>query len=177
MDKSTLSNYGWIVIAALVLSVMIALATPFGSYIENGVRATTEGLFDTSKEAMNTAFNAMGVEVKDQDFTKEENQIYKLEIICETLLDFEIPFDKIYIEYKEGMTWQEWMDSEYCKVLDSDGNEIEMYIFMAADRYVAFIYNDGGNSYPYNNEKGADASDIIDGSKEHSIVFTPNGWA
>ena len=53
MDKSTLSNYGWIVIAVLVLSVMIALATPFGSYIEQGVRSTTQGLFDTSEKALN----------------------------------------------------------------------------------------------------------------------------
>ena len=35
MDKNTLSNYGWIVIAVLVLVIMIALATPFGEYIKN----------------------------------------------------------------------------------------------------------------------------------------------
>ena len=68
MDKNTLSNYGWIVIAVLVLSVMIALATPFGSFIEQGVRSTTEGLFNTSQNAMNTAFGDLGVEVKDQTF-------------------------------------------------------------------------------------------------------------
>ncbi len=68
MDKNTLSNYGWIVIAVLVLSVMIALATPFGSYIEQGVRATTEGLFDTSKNAVNTAFKDLGVQMDDQEF-------------------------------------------------------------------------------------------------------------
>ena len=53
MDKNTLSNYGWIVIAVLVLSVMIALATPFGEYIKAGVESTTAGLFDTSEKAMN----------------------------------------------------------------------------------------------------------------------------
>ena len=68
MDKETLSNYGWIVIAVLVLSVMIALATPFGSYIEQGVRATTEGLFDTSKNAVNSAFEDLGVQMDDQEF-------------------------------------------------------------------------------------------------------------
>ena len=60
MDKSTLSNYGWIVIAVLVLSVMIALATPFGSYIENGVRSTTAGLFDTSEKALNVVGMSAG---------------------------------------------------------------------------------------------------------------------
>ena len=66
MDKSTLSNYGWIVIAVLVLSVMIALATPFGKYIEQGVKNTTEGLFTTSQNA----FNNMGLDavIPDQSF-------------------------------------------------------------------------------------------------------------
>ena len=68
MDKNTLSNYGWIVIAVLVLAVMIALATPFGSFIEQGVRATTEGLFDTSKNAVNSAFEDLGVQMEDQTF-------------------------------------------------------------------------------------------------------------
>lgn len=60
MDKNTLSNYGWIVIAVLVLSVMIALATPFGKYIENGVRSTTTGLFDTSEKALNVVGMSAG---------------------------------------------------------------------------------------------------------------------
>ena len=60
MDKNTLSNYGWIVIAVLVLSVMIALATPFGKYIENGVRSTTAGLFDTSEKALNVGGMSAG---------------------------------------------------------------------------------------------------------------------
>ena len=56
MDKSTLSNYGWIVIAVLVLSVMIALATPFGHYIELGAKNTLFGLIGTSNNAMDAGF-------------------------------------------------------------------------------------------------------------------------
>ena len=52
MDKETLSNYGWVVIAVLVLSVMIALATPFGSFIANGIKSTTQGLFDVQQSAI-----------------------------------------------------------------------------------------------------------------------------
>ena len=52
MDKETLSNYGWVVICILVLSVMIALATPFGTYVSNAVKSTTRGLNDTSDKAM-----------------------------------------------------------------------------------------------------------------------------
>ena len=58
MDKNTLSNYGWIVIAVLVLSVMIALATPFGEYIKAGVESTTAGLFDTENKALDVVLPA-----------------------------------------------------------------------------------------------------------------------
>ena len=52
MDKNTLSNYGWIVIAVLILSVMIALATPFGDYVKAGVLNTTNGVISTSNNAL-----------------------------------------------------------------------------------------------------------------------------
>ena len=53
MDKETLSNYGWVVICVLVLVVMIALATPFGKYIAQAVKNTTESLFTVSQNALN----------------------------------------------------------------------------------------------------------------------------
>ncbi len=52
MDRQTLSNYGWIVIAVLVLSVMIALATPFGQFIKLGAESTLFGLIGTSDNAL-----------------------------------------------------------------------------------------------------------------------------
>ena len=58
MDKETLSNYGWVVICILVLVVMIALATPFGKYIANAVKATTESLFGVSNNALETGLGA-----------------------------------------------------------------------------------------------------------------------
>ena len=39
---------------------MIALATPFGSYIKTGVENTTQGLFDTSEKAMNVVGMSAG---------------------------------------------------------------------------------------------------------------------
>ena len=74
MDKSTLSNYGWVVIAVLVLSVMIALATPFGDYIGNAVKSTTEGLFDVQQKAMGVA----GLVVEDQGFENQEDRVTSL---------------------------------------------------------------------------------------------------
>ena len=66
MDKETLSNYGWIVICVLVLAVMIALATPFGSYISSAVKSTTQGLFDVNKNALNSTGL---INIGDQSFS------------------------------------------------------------------------------------------------------------
>lgn len=63
MDKETLSNYGWVVIATLVLVVMIALATPFGNFIADAVKSTVQGLFDVN----NNALFASDIIVEDQD--------------------------------------------------------------------------------------------------------------
>jgi hypothetical protein len=65
MDKETLSNYGWIVICILVMVVMIALATPFGSFISGAVQSTTKGLFDVNKSALN---NTGLITIDDQEF-------------------------------------------------------------------------------------------------------------
>ena len=54
MDKSTLSNYGWIVVCVLVLAVMLALATPFGNFIARGFEATYTGFDYTANEALET---------------------------------------------------------------------------------------------------------------------------
>ena len=65
MDKETLSNYGWIVICVLVLAVMLALSSPFGTFVAAGVKSTTQGLFDTNQKALNTTGL---VSVESQDF-------------------------------------------------------------------------------------------------------------
>ena len=64
MDKETLSNYGWIVICVLVLAVMIALATPFGTFVADGFKATYTGLFQTGDSALDVGLNAVGVSNK-----------------------------------------------------------------------------------------------------------------
>ena len=68
MDKETLSNYGWVVITVLVLAIMIALATPFGTYISDGVKSTTEGLFKSSKNALDVGLEEAGITITDQEF-------------------------------------------------------------------------------------------------------------
>ena len=60
MDKQTLSNYGWIVICILVLSVMLALATPFGTFCANGFKATYTGFEYTGNKALKTVLPGSG---------------------------------------------------------------------------------------------------------------------
>ena len=52
MDKSTLSNYGWIVIVTLVLAVMLALATPFGTYVGKGASNVIKTFVQSSDNAV-----------------------------------------------------------------------------------------------------------------------------
>ena len=68
MDKNTLSSYGWIVILVLVLSVMIALATPFGQFIASGVKSTTQGFFDVQQKAL----GIVGLNIGNQNFGDTE---------------------------------------------------------------------------------------------------------
>ena len=68
MDKQTLSNYGWIVICVLVLSVMIALATPFGTFVSNAVQNTTEGLSQTEQNAMEKGLAGAGIKLENVEF-------------------------------------------------------------------------------------------------------------
>ena len=58
MDRQTLSNYGWIVIAVLVLSVMIALATPFGNYIKLAAEDTLISFISTGNKAMDVVLDS-----------------------------------------------------------------------------------------------------------------------
>ena len=64
MDKETLSNYGWIVICVLVLAVLLALATPFGTFVSDAVKTTTQGLFDTNLNAL----DSVNIETDDLKF-------------------------------------------------------------------------------------------------------------
>lgn len=51
MDKETLSHYGWIVVLVLILSVMTALATPFGMFLARGFESTYIAFWYTSNKA------------------------------------------------------------------------------------------------------------------------------
>ena len=109
MDKETLSNYGWIVICVLVLVVMIALATPFGSFVSGAVQSTTKGLFDVN----HTALESTGlIEIDDQEFDEKVNS-GDVSAKPDTRADITFSFSGVTYQAKEGMTWSEWCASEY----------------------------------------------------------------
>ena len=103
MDKETLSNYGWIVIAVLVLAVMIALATPFGSFISEAVQSTTKGLFDVNKSALDST-GLINIDNQEFDVPDMNHQ----EVIIETVM-----IEGVAYQFEVGMTWEEWANSKY----------------------------------------------------------------
>jgi len=80
MDKETLSNYGWIVICVLVLAVMIALATPFGTFVAGAIKSTTAGLFGVNQNALGAA----GITIGDQVFENCEHLETELRNVTDT---------------------------------------------------------------------------------------------
>jgi len=127
MDKETLSNYGWIVIAVLVLVVMIALATPFGSFVSEAVQSTTKGLFDVNKNALNAA-GVPGLTVDDQEFDVPDMNYDTGESVNTLNIYSEVDASAVVatITYEEGMTWEEWLNSEYNIAIKYDGQECKL---------------------------------------------------
>ena len=148
MDKETLSNYGWIVICILVLSVMIALATPFGSYIKTAVENTTEGLFNVQQKAMGVA----GLVVDDQKF--EDNGVTEEKpapIVCSAT--FSGYYDAAWnlIEDPVTLTWEELKLEENGTKYDYDASaitdtEIGKYAFQYCDLLTSITIPDSVTS-------------------------------
>ena len=154
MDKETLSNYGWIVICVLVLAVMIALSTPFGSYVSDAVKSTTQGLFDTNKNALNsTGF----IEVEDNRFDDS------------TVIEFTIQGIGTY-HCESGMTWGEWILSYG---ISSSSNGI---VGVGSDN--TYIYADTEeyrNAGPYQNNI-SDGNDYVQCSHQiEAITYIVTG--
>lgn len=111
MDKETLSNYGWIVICVLVLAVMLALASPFGSYIAGAIQSTTQGLFDTNQNALDSA----GIEIMGQEFEEMLNGTSKVECPIKFGVEYSISEDTFrlaYVFYADGSLSVRYYENE-----------------------------------------------------------------
>ena len=69
MDKTTLSHYGWICIVIFILTVYIAIATPFGVFVTDSAKYMLQGLFDTKK----TSMDAADIEIIENEFDDSWN--------------------------------------------------------------------------------------------------------
>jgi hypothetical protein len=65
MDKETLSNYGWIIILVLILAVLLALASPFGLFVNDAIKEVTGGFWDVNSASL----NAIGLATDDLKFS------------------------------------------------------------------------------------------------------------
>ena len=52
MDKKTLSHYGWIVISALIIAVMLSFTTPFGEFVMDGASSIASGYINVTNKAL-----------------------------------------------------------------------------------------------------------------------------
>lgn len=64
MDKETLSHYGWIVVLVMILAVLLAFATPFGTFVADGFKATYAGFDMVGNGAMNNILDVTGLSDK-----------------------------------------------------------------------------------------------------------------
>ena len=80
MDKETLSHYGWIVVLVLILSVMIALATPFGNFIANGVSAITTAFTQSIGNSLGFKVGKLSITPIDKNLYHDVPDIYDIKI-------------------------------------------------------------------------------------------------
>ena len=131
MDKETLSHYGWIVILVLILAVMLALASPFGSFIAGAIKSTTAGLFNVNQAALGSA----GIDVNDVVFNQCEHE-YTTDVVvdCNTTGTINYTCDKCGDTYtEERETAKHTFDGSGDLECDECGIVFIEYAFKASD--------------------------------------------
>lgn len=74
MNKQTFSNYGWIVVCVIVISIMIAMTTPFANFVAQSMQNKAE-MADTKVKQI----------VQKQENTQEVDRIVNLDGIVQTI--------------------------------------------------------------------------------------------
>jgi hypothetical protein len=72
MDRETLSNYGWILIATIAVAVFIALSQPIGEYIGQVVTGVGQGMVDVGDAADEESID----EDMDELFGNDDEKIH-----------------------------------------------------------------------------------------------------
>ena len=100
MDKNTLSHYGWIVVLILILSVLLALATPFGLFAARGFESTyvafSLGDYDGLGNAIDNA-GGNGGNNKVETFEMQPVRLGKADMYGEAFINEngEIDYDEV----------------------------------------------------------------------------------
>lgn len=63
MDKSTLSNYGWIIVTTIIIALMIVLATPFGNYMKDSFTGITEQFTEAANVESGSSYDHSAAEL------------------------------------------------------------------------------------------------------------------
>ena len=168
MDKQTLSNYGWIVICVLVLAVMLALATPFGSFVQQGVQSAAQGLFDTN----NNALDAAGIATRPPIGEVDENT-------------YVVALNRTF-NAAPGMTLYEAISEQWKDLTDRGVNEYTVWdmdiseIFVDENGKIMNLkktYIEQGRTYEsvyYNRTVGVTEDDILKGIHQTVYVDVQN---
>ena len=135
MDKETLSHYGWIVILVLILSVMIALATPFGSFVADGFKAGYMGLFDVQTNALAAIIPGS----QDDDTNTPTDEMIPGLYTSGSIDAWKSGQD---ISNRLIKTWDELLEEEIIHV--NDGRLISNYVFANAN--LANNYNNSSDA-------------------------------
>lgn len=77
MDKETLSQYGWIVIVIIILTIFLAIASPLGTYIFGGFKKVQEPIanFEESEDIFYSGALSVNVHPKELE---TQNNIYQI---------------------------------------------------------------------------------------------------
>lgn len=150
MDKETLSNYGWIVIYVLVLAVMLALATPFGTFVSDAVKSTTQGLFDVNQNALNST-GLINIDGQEFDSCAHEYEMTGTTANCTTVGTTTYTCKLCNKSYSEETPAQHKVTNgacEYCGialgVMTLDGVDYYYENDMTWGEWVESEYNTGG---------------------------------
>lgn len=178
MDKETLSNYGWIVICVLVMVVMIALAGPFGTFVADAVKSTTQGLFDVNQSALNST-GLINIDGQEFESCAHEYEVAGTTANCTTAGTTTYTCKLCNKSYSEETPAQHTFTGNVCEScglelysFTIDGVEYQFEYNMLWDDWVESKYNTGGY---YMKEYGTVSSDFVYNSNDRPIAGTsPN---
>ena len=115
MDKNTLGNYGWVVITVIIISIMIALASPFAVALKGNVVGVTNdftGRLDAALSGIDSGSNENEEDSENKGFyflQEVDDGVFKYTYMgYETKEDKYSGFKKSF-EVDQEISWEEYL--------------------------------------------------------------------